>query len=105
MHARVNTFQGTPEGVEPAIKNVREQVLPNLRQVAGWAGLVSLVDRATGKSIGITLWESDAALRKSEEAANSIRQQSASAGGAQIVSVERYEVTDFVLAEQAAPIV
>jgi heme-degrading monooxygenase HmoA len=105
MQARVNTFQGPPEGVEPAIKNVREQVLPSLRRIPGWAGLVSLVDRSTGKTIGITLWESEDALRKSDEAANSIRQQSASSGGAQIVSVERYEVTDFVLAEQAAPIV
>jgi heme-degrading monooxygenase HmoA len=105
MQARVNTFQGSPDGVEKALKNVREQVLPNLRQVPGWAGLVSLVDRSTGKTLGITLWESEDALRQSEQAANSIRQQSADAGGAQIVSVERYEVTDFVLAEQAAPIV
>ena len=42
--------------------------------------------------VGITLWESEDALRESEEAANRLRSDSSSTGGAEIVSVERFEV-------------
>lgn len=100
MYARVNTFQGTPADVEQALNNVRERVIPSVRQIAGNAGVISLVDRATGKSIGITLWESEEALRQSEQAASGIRQESADDSESQVVSVERFEVTDFVVAGQ-----
>jgi hypothetical protein len=42
--------------------------------------------------VAITLWESEDALRESEEAANKLRSDTSSAGGAEIVSVERFEV-------------
>ena len=102
MYARINTFHGTPESVEQALKNVRERVIPSVQKIAGNAGIISLVDRATGTSIGITLWESEEALRQSEQAASSIRQQSADDNDSQLVSVERFEVTDFVVAGQPA---
>ena len=102
MYARVNTFQGPPESIEQALKNVRENVVPSVRKIPGNAGLISLVDRATGKSIGITLWESEEALRQSEQAASGIRQGSADDNESQIVSIERFEVTDFVLVGQPA---
>lgn len=102
MYARVNTFQGPPEGVEQALKNVREKVIPAVKQVPGNAGIISLLDRATGKSIGITLWKSEEALRQSEQVAGGIRQQSADDGGASVVSVERFEVMDLVLEGQPA---
>src|SRR5947209_9995975 len=102
MYARLNTFQGPLEGVDQALKNLREQVIPAVKQIPGNAGLISLVDRATGKSIGITLWESEEALRQSEQAASGIRQGSADDNESQIVSIERFEVTDFVLVGQPA---
>ena len=102
MYARVNTFQGPPESIEQALKNVRENVVPSVRKISGNTGVISLVDRATGKSIGITLWESEEALRQSEPAASGIRQGSADDNESQIVSIERFEVTDFVLAGQPA---
>ncbi len=39
-----------------------------------------------------TLWETEDALRESEEAAGQLRGSTASAGGADVVSVERFEV-------------
>jgi heme-degrading monooxygenase HmoA len=103
MFARVNTFQGSPKDVEASAKNVQDYVLPAVKQVPGFAGMIALTDRATGKAIGITLWESEDALSKSEQAASTIRQRSSEAPAATIVSVERYEVTELVLEGQAAP--
>jgi heme-degrading monooxygenase HmoA len=78
--------------VDQGIKSVREQVIPAAREMKGFQGMLALADRNTGKLVGITLWESEEALRQSEDAANQLRVGAASAGGAQIVSVERFEV-------------
>ena len=60
--------------------------------MSGFKGMLALADRSSGKMVGITLWESEDALRQSEEAANQLRSGAAGAGRAEIVSVERFEV-------------
>jgi uncharacterized protein YbjQ (UPF0145 family) len=42
--------------------------------------------------LGITFWESEEAMRASEEAADRMREETAEAGGDTIAGVERYEV-------------
>ena len=54
--------------------------------------MAALADRQTGKTLGVTFWESEEALRASEEAANSLREESAEAMSDMIAGVERYEV-------------
>ncbi len=95
MYARVNMFEGPPDLVDQALGFVQEQVLPELRQQDGFKGLVGLVDRQSGKVIGVTLWESEQAMRASEEAADRLRRESAEAGGETIASVDRCEVVIF----------
>ena len=92
MFARVTTLRGPGDQVDQGITTVRDQVLPAARQMDGFRGMLALADRSAGTMIGITLWESEAALQASEEAANQLRSDSAAAGGAEVVSVERYEV-------------
>ena len=92
MFARVSTLQGPPDQVDEGIRAVQEQVIPAARQMRGFQGMLALADRATGKMVGITLWETEDALRESEEAANQLRGSTAGAGGADVVSVERFEV-------------
>lgn len=53
---------------------------------------INLVDRSSGKTLTITLWETEEAMRNGEEAANRIRTDKAAASGGKIVSVEHYEV-------------
>ena len=96
MHARVSIFEGgNPDQVDEMFRQVREQVLPGAKQMDGFKGLIALGDRQSGKSLGITFWESEEALRVSEEAANQMRQESAEDLGEQIAGVERYEVGFF----------
>lgn len=93
MHARVTTVQTPPDSVDESLQVVREQVLPRARQIPGFKGVLSLVDRETGKGITATLWESEEAMRASDEAADSLRGQAVGAvEGSELVSVERYEV-------------
>jgi heme-degrading monooxygenase HmoA len=57
--------------------------------------MIALGDRQSGKTLGITFWESEEAMRATEEDANQLREQSAETGGQQIAGVERYEVDLF----------
>ena len=93
MFARVSILEGPGEGVDQATTIARERLVPALREVDGFAGMLILADRSTGRSMGITLWESEQALRASEDAATGMRSQTADETSAQIVGVERYEVT------------
>jgi heme-degrading monooxygenase HmoA len=92
VFARVSTFTGTSDEVDEAISQVREDVLPRVEQLDGYKGAYLLVDRQNGKSLSVTLWESEEAMRASEEAANTLRSEVADALGTQMVGVERYEV-------------
>lgn len=92
MYARVSTYTGASDEIDEAIRQVRENTLPKLMQLDGYKGAYFLVDRQNGKSLAVTLWESEEAMSASEEAANSLRSEVADALGTQMVGVERYEV-------------
>lgn len=92
MHARVATYQGKPEKIEDGIRYIRDQALPAAKKISGFKGLYYFVDRKSGKGYSFALFESEEALRASEDAANKLRAEAAQAGGATIVSVERFEV-------------
>ncbi len=92
MFARVSTFTGTSDQIDEAIRQVRQDVLPRTEQLDGFKGDYFLVDRENGKSLTVTLWESEEAMRGSEDAANDLRSEVADALGTQMVGVERYEV-------------
>ena len=92
MFARLSNYQGSPNQVDEGIRNVREQILPRAAELDGFKGAYFLVDRQSDRSVSITLWESEKAMRPSEEAANQLRSESAQASGGEVVSVERYEV-------------
>lgn len=92
MFARVSTFQGPPDQTAEGIRVAREQILPAARLMDGFKGIYLLYDRESGKSLSLTLWETETDMRASEEAANRVRAQSAEASGDKVLNVERYEV-------------
>jgi len=95
VHARVSLLEGPPELIDEGLRQAREVVLPWGRLMEGFEGMIALVDRHSGKTLGITFWESEEAMRASEEAAKRLREESAQAGGDTIASVESYEVGFF----------
>lgn len=92
MFARVSTFQGPPEQTAEGIRLAREQILPAAKLQDGFEGIYLLFDRETGRSLSITLWETEADMKASEEAASRVRNESVRAAGDAVVSVEHYEV-------------
>jgi hypothetical protein len=89
VYARVASFQGDPANVDEAISRVRSEVEsgtppPGLEG----AKMLMLIDRETGKGLGVTLFESEEAMRRGDEALNALTP----GGGGQRTSVEFYEV-------------
>jgi heme-degrading monooxygenase HmoA len=92
MHARVTTIQGSPDKMDDATSHIQEQTLPQLQKMEGFKGFVSLGDRQSGKVLGVAFWESEEALRATEQAVSSVRSGAAEATGGTLASVEQYEV-------------
>ena len=78
--------------MDDATRFVQEQVLPQLKQQDGFKGLIALGDQQSGKVLGIALWESEEALRATEETAARIRGGTPEATGGAVAGVENYEV-------------
>jgi heme-degrading monooxygenase HmoA len=95
LFARMNTFEGSPDRLDDALRNVREQVLPQLHQQDGFNGLMFLANYQSGELQLMSLWESAQAMRASEEEANRLRAEVAEAGDQEVANVERYDVVLF----------
>lgn len=91
MFARVSRFQRRL-GAPATNDGTAQAMIPTMRTANGYRGLISLVDPETGRAIAITLWESEAAMRDSEALADRVRAEGATAGGEEIVGVERFRV-------------
>ena len=89
MHARLATFQGDPAKVDDAITMVRGEVKSgDVPSGLEGAKMLMLVNRETGKGLGVTLFESEEAMRRGDEALNAMNPSS----GEQRTSVEFFEV-------------
>lgn len=73
MYARLATFQGDPSEVDQAIEFVRGQVAGDPPAGLEGAKMLMLVNRETGKGIGVTLYESEEARRRGDEALNAVQ--------------------------------
>jgi hypothetical protein len=95
MHARVSTLHGSPEQADAGITDFKETVVPWVKEQGGRGGIL-LIDRETGKAIGVTLWSDEATMRASEEAADEHRRRvSDQMQSTQAPTIERYEVAVF----------
>lgn len=63
MHARVSTRQIQSGQMDEALRILRDQTQPVVREQGGFKEGLVLVDRNTGKLITISLWETEADLR------------------------------------------
>ena len=73
MYARVATFESDSAKIDDAIELVRAEVESgNTPPGLEGAKMLMLVDRKTGKGLGVTLFESEEAMRRGDEALNAM---------------------------------
>lgn len=89
MYARVASFN-MDEGLDETIDQVRNDVKSGNRPpgLEDATGMMMLVDRSSGKSIGITLFDSEDAMKRGDQALNAM----SPGGGGSRTGVEFYEV-------------
>jgi hypothetical protein len=92
MHARITTITGPMERAKETRQVLTEQVIPKLKAVPGLKSTYLLADDATGKYVGVFLYETEADIVASREQATQIREETVSATGGTIKSVEEFEV-------------
>jgi heme-degrading monooxygenase HmoA len=74
-----------------------------MQAVPGFLGALLLADWATGHSLGLTFWQSEEAMRASEEAAGKFRREGADKiGASKPATVERFEVAYYGVPEASA---
>jgi len=88
MYARVATFQSDPARIDDAIKMVRDEVAGETPPGLEGAKMLMLVNRESGKGIGVTLFDSEEAMRRGDEALNAMNPGS----GERRTGVEFFEV-------------
>jgi hypothetical protein len=91
VYVRIATFEGSPESLDGAIEQVKGDVETNSRPpgLEDAKGMMMLVDRKSGKSMGIIIFETEEALKRGDEALNAMSPDS---GDTARSSVEFYEM-------------
>ena len=85
MHARIATFEGPPDRVDEAVAAVRSQIESQWdsppQGMEGVKETWMLVDRKNGKGVGITVYETEADLRRGDAALNAMTRPGAADAG------------------------
>ena len=72
MFARVATFQSDPDRLDDTVEMVRKEVSGETPEGLKGARMLMLIDRESGKSIGITLFDSEEAMRRGDQELNAM---------------------------------
>jgi heme-degrading monooxygenase HmoA len=93
MFARIGVWEGNAQELDRWVTRSTKEVKPAVQAQPGTKGAFWLLDRQNHKALTITLWEDEAAMRKSDERAAAIQAGTTAASGARFTT-ERYEIVD-----------
>jgi heme-degrading monooxygenase HmoA len=92
MHARIGRISFSPDKADEVEAHVRENVVPKYEGTDGFKGFTLLLDRSGGNGVGISFWETEQAMRASDELGDQARQGAAEAGSGSDQGAQRFEV-------------
>ena len=93
MFARLTTLQMAPPRVDAAREQLEEQIVAALKKQNGFVRFQLLVDRGSGRAIGVSWWETEEAMNESARALDDARRKAMDVGGAVgQADVQAYEV-------------
>jgi len=92
MYARSTSLRARPQSVDDGIAEVRDQVVPAIQEMDGFAGHSMLVDRDSGRCIVTTAWHDNRALVQSREKVLELRRHAAETLGDSNPEVREWEI-------------
>jgi hypothetical protein len=72
LYARVATFQSDPSNIDEAIRMVRAEVEGTTPAGLEGAKMLMLINRESGKGLGVTLFASEEDMHRGDEALNAM---------------------------------
>jgi heme-degrading monooxygenase HmoA len=93
--ARIHTLETTPEQHDEGLRIVTRELLPWYREAAGFRGMIRLADQNSGKVLVVSLWATEEDMHATAEAAKQFSSLTTASSGAELLSVEHYDVTLF----------
>jgi heme-degrading monooxygenase HmoA len=100
MYARTTTVQADPQRIDAGIAHVRDEVMPAVQSMPGCMGLSMLCDRASGRCIVTTSWDSQESMSASRDAVRAMRERAVDVMGGQF-DVQEWEIAVLHRAHQA----
>jgi heme-degrading monooxygenase HmoA len=91
VYTRSTTIQAQPASIDAGIAHVRDEVMPALQGMDGCIGMSLLVDRASGRCIATSAWETKEAMHASAERVRPLRDRAAEIFGGS-PTVEEWEL-------------
>jgi heme-degrading monooxygenase HmoA len=98
---RISSLDGDPARVDEAIRHFEAEVVPAVSRLSGSRATVLFVDRANGKALVATVWDSREDLEASTDEAKAIAVRAMEVSGLGNRRVEGFEVA---FAELLAPV-
>jgi heme-degrading monooxygenase HmoA len=92
MHARIGRISFTPDQADDVAAHVRENVVPKFEGTDGFKGFTLLLDRSGGEGVGISFWETEEAMRATDELGDEARRGAAEAGSGSDQGPQHFEV-------------
>jgi heme-degrading monooxygenase HmoA len=81
-----------PSTLDEVTGRLEREDVPAFKKLDGFKGMTVVADRQGGKTMALTFWDSEQAMRESEDAVKGARQRAAETGRADEPQVERFEV-------------
>ena len=90
--ARSTTIMAQPDRIDDGIALVNNELMSMMTDIDGCLGLSMLVDRSTGRCIATSSWDSDTAMRASDQQLQPVRQRLLEILGGQGLEVQEWEI-------------
>jgi heme-degrading monooxygenase HmoA len=98
VYARLHSFVLGDQD-RPAADAVVEQVLPLVRDIEGYRGMVVLAELAGGRIVSVSLWDSTETMDSSRKVAEKIRDAETSSRQVENMESSTYRVVAFDLSD------
>jgi hypothetical protein len=92
VHARSTTVQAQTSSIDAGMTHIRAEVMPAVQAMDGCVGISMLVDRASGRCIITTAWDTEEEMDASAEKARQLRDRAAAELGGNIEKVEEWQI-------------
>lgn len=95
VDARSTTIMAQPDRIDDGVALVNNELMSMMTHINGCIGLSLLVDRSSGRYIATSSWDSEEAMRASNEQLQPVRQRLLDTLGADSLEVQEWEIAIF----------